>query len=159
VKKLIVIFVMGSMMVACGSSTKKVDNGPSDVVAVQSADLISKGSDGGAIEGLQTVHFDYDKAALSTAEAKKLKSNLEWFKKNADAKMVLEGHTDQSGSAEYNLSLGERRANSVKAALEKMGVKANRLSTVSYGKEKLLVQGTSDEDNAKNRRVNFVPAK
>ena len=88
----------------------------------------------------------------------KLKSNIEWMKKNAGVKMTIEGHCDQRGSNEYNLSLGERRANSVKQMMQSMGVSAARLSTVSFGEEKPLMQGDSEEAMAKNRRANFVPA-
>ena len=73
--------------------------------------------------------------------------------------MNIEGHCDQRGSNEYNLSLGERRANSVKKMMVSMGIPANRLTIVSYGEEKPLVHGDSEEAMAKNRRANFVPSK
>ena len=73
--------------------------------------------------------------------------------------MNIEGHCDQRGSNEYNLSLGERRANSVKKMMVSMGIPASRLTIVSFGEEKPLVQGDSEEAMAKNRRANFVPSK
>jgi peptidoglycan-associated lipoprotein len=115
------------------------------------------GSDSGTIEGLQTVHFDYDKATVPAAEKAKLQGNVAWMKKNASAKMLVEGHCDQRGSTEYNLSLGERRANAVKQMLVSQGISASRITTVSFGKEKLIAEGDSEADMAKNRRANFVP--
>jgi peptidoglycan-associated lipoprotein len=82
-----------------------------------------------------------------------------WLNKNATVKLTIEGHCDQRGSAEYNLSLGERRANTVKQMLVKLGVKSNRLTTTSFGEEKLLATGESESELAQNRRANFVPSK
>jgi len=79
--------------------------------------------------------------------------------KNAAVKMIIEGHCDQRGSNEYNLSLGERRANAVKQMLVKMGIAADRITTTSFGEEKLIDTGDSEEAMAKNRRANFAPAK
>lgn len=132
-------------------STEKVDSSPMDFAA--------QGSDSGAIAGLQTVHFDFDSSTLTETEKQKLAGNAEWLNKNASAKMTIEGHCDQRGSNEYNLSLGERRANSVKSMLVKMGIKSDRLSTVSFGEEKLISNGDSEAEMAKNRRANFVPNK
>ena len=89
----------------------------------------------------------------------KLTGNVAWLNKNTSAKLLIEGHCDQRGSTEYNLSLGERRANAVKAMLVKLGIKENRLSTTSFGKEKLLATGDSEAEMAQNRRANFVPTK
>jgi peptidoglycan-associated lipoprotein len=71
--------------------------------------------------------------------------------------LQIEGHCDSRGSIEYNLALGERRAKSVRAYLVNLGVSAKRLSVISYGKEKPIVQGDSEEAMAKNRRANFLP--
>lgn len=132
-------------------STEKVDSSPLNFSAA--------GSDSGSIAGLQTVHFDFDASTLTEAEKNKLKTNVEWLNKNSDAKMLIEGHCDQRGSTEYNLSLGERRANAVKSMLMNMGIKSDRLSTTSLGKEKLIANGDSEEEMAQNRRANFVPSK
>ena len=72
---------------------------------------------------------------------------------------MIEGHCDQRGSTEYNLSLGERRANAVKAMMVKLGINQARLSTTSFGKEKLVATGDSEAEMAQNRRANFVPSK
>ena len=134
-----------------GGATQDVVSSPMDFAA--------SGSDSGKIDGLKTIHFDFDSSSLSDTEKKILAGNAEWLNKNTSLKMLIEGHCDQRGSNEYNLSLGERRANSVKAMLVKMGVKSDRLSVVSFGEEKLISNGDSEEDMAKNRRANFVPSR
>jgi len=115
------------------------------------------GSDSGNIAGLYTVNFDYDKSALSAASKQKLKDNADWIKKNSNTTVQIEGHCDERGTIEYNLALGERRAQSVRSYLIGLGVPGNRLNIISYGEEKLLSKGDSDSDHTKNRRANFVP--
>ncbi len=117
----------------------------------------SEGSDSGKIAGLSTVYFDFDKSALSQSARDVLKANAEWMKKNANVKIQIEGHCDNRGSIEYNLALGERRANAVRSYLTTIGVAGNRLTVLSYGEEKPMVSGDSEESWAKNRRANFVP--
>lgn len=134
-----------------GGASAEVDSSPMD--------FTMNGSDSGKIEGLQTIHFEFDSSALIESEKKILEGNAEWMKKNSSVKMLIEGHCDQRGSNEYNLSLGERRANSIKSMLVKMGIKSDRLSVVSFGEEKLISEGDSEAEMAKNRRANFVPSK
>jgi peptidoglycan-associated lipoprotein len=115
------------------------------------------GSDSGKINGLSTVFFDYDKATLTSDARQKLSQNAAWIKNNPSYTVQIEGHTDSRGSVEYNLSLGERRAKSVKSYLEGLGVDSKRMTIISYGEEKPLVPGDSEAAWAKNRRANFVP--
>jgi len=115
------------------------------------------GSDSGKINGLNTVFFDYDKATLTSDAKSKLAANATWIKNNPSYTVQIEGHTDSRGSVEYNLSLGERRAKSVKSYLEGLGVDAKRMTIISYGEEKPLVPGDNEAAWAKNRRANFVP--
>lgn len=115
------------------------------------------GSDSGKISGLQTINFAYDKSNL-TADAKhKIQGNADWLKAHPNANLQIEGHCDSRGSIEYNLSLGERRAQAVKSYMTSLGIAAGRLSVISYGKEKPLSNGDSEADMARNRRANFVP--
>jgi peptidoglycan-associated lipoprotein len=133
-------------------------SGGSEKIDASPMNFAATGSDSGSISGLQSVFFEYDKSTLSSAEKAKLTANVEWLKKNSNSKMTIEGHCDQRGSNEYNLSLGERRANAVKQMMQSMGVSVGRLTTVSFGEEKPLLQGESDGAMMKNRRANFVPA-
>src|SRR3954465_15898839 len=117
----------------------------------------AQGSDSGKIDGLNTIYFDYDKAALSSDSKSKLSQNAEWIKGHPNVTVQIEGHTDERGSVEYNLALGERRAKSVQAYLRNLGVDNKRMSIMSYGEEKPIAQGSDESAWSKNRRANFVP--
>lgn len=117
----------------------------------------SQGSDSGKINGLTTVFFEYDSSRLSDTAKQSLKGNAEWVRNNPKATLQIEGHTDSRGSTEYNLSLGERRAKSVRQYMESLGIESKRLAIISYGEEKPLVQGDNEAAWGKNRRANFVP--
>lgn len=116
------------------------------------------GSDSGKIDGLKTVNFEFDKSSLSASSKKVIQGNVEWMKNNAKTKVQIEGHCDSRGSIEYNVALGERRANAVKDYMISLGIPAARLATISYGEEKPVVSGENEEAWAKNRRANFVPS-
>ncbi len=171
-KKLSLVLISLFMVASCKSLRGKTDgagdggvrsettaNGGSETMDGSAMNMSATGSDSGTIEGLKTVFFEYDKSTLTASEKEKLMGNVEWLKKNSSAKLTIEGHCDQRGSNEYNLSLGERRANAVKQMLTSAGIASNRLTTVSFGEEKPLVQGDSEEAMSKNRRANFVPVK
>ena len=117
-----------------------------------------QGSDSGKIDGLVTVRFGYDKSNLDSAARKDIATNVQWMKANSAVKVQIEGHCDARGTIEYNVALGERRANSVKAYMVSLGIPSDRLSVISYGKEKPVETGDSESAWAKNRRANFVPA-
>ena len=105
---------------------------------------------------LEKIYFDFDSSDLSDSARGTLTKNVVALKKESSAKIRIEGNCDESGSAEYNLALGERRAKSAQQYLIALGVKPDRLSTVSYGKEKPAVQGNDEAAGTKNRRDEFV---
>lgn len=108
---------------------------------------------------LETVYFDFDKSDLRQDTRDALSKNAETVLKTfAAAKIRIEGHCDERGSAEYNLALGEKRAKSAQKYLTTLGVKAENLSVISYGKEKPAVMGSDEAAWAKNRRAEFVVA-
>jgi peptidoglycan-associated lipoprotein len=100
------------------------------------------------------VFFDLDKSNVTAAEAAKLEKQAAWLaqNENASVRIVVEGHCDARGTSEYNLGLGKRRAEAVKAFLVSKGVAADRIDTVSYGKERPAVVGSDEAAYAKNRR-------
>lgn len=113
-----------------------------------------------AESSFETVYYDFDRADLRQDAREALARNAEiMLKSKSDAKIQIEGHCDERGSAEYNLALGERRAKSSLQYLITLGVKADRLSIISYGKEKPAVQGSDEAAWAKNRRAEFVVVK
>lgn len=105
--------------------------------------------------GLQTVHFAYDSAVLDSGAKEELRGNAQILKDKSNLKVQIEGHTDERGGIQYNVALGERRANSAKAYLVDQGVSASRVETISYGKEKPIDAGHDDAAWSKNRRANF----
>jgi peptidoglycan-associated lipoprotein len=105
---------------------------------------------------LKDIHFGYDSAEIDSGERDRLAQNVEWLRQNPRAKVELEGHCDSRGTIEYNLGLGSKRAKSVKDYYVGQGVAADRLSTISYGKELPLCQDESEACWARNRRVHAV---
>jgi len=102
------------------------------------------------------VFFGYDKATLSEEAIKTLRLQVEWLKSNPEVKVQIQGHCDERGTREYNLALGEKRANVVKEYLVSRGIDADRIRTISYGKEKPAVFGSNEAAWAQNRRSETV---
>ena len=98
------------------------------------------------------VYFDFDKYDLREDARATLEKQAAWLQSNSSATATIEGHTDERGTRDYNLALGERRANSVRDYLVALGVDADRLKTLSYGKERPVVADSNQESWNKNRR-------
>ena len=98
------------------------------------------------------VFFDYDRSDIKAEGRQTLQRQADWLKKYANVTITVEGHCDERGTREYNLALGERRATAVKKILVALGVPANRISTISYGKERPAVVGSNEAAWAQNRR-------
>ena len=105
---------------------------------------------------LKDIHFDFDKYDIRSVHTEILKENAILLKKYSKVKIQIEGHCDERGTNEYNLALGERRANSTKKYLLSLGITADRISTISYGEEKPFDPGHNEEAWAKNRRAHFI---
>jgi peptidoglycan-associated lipoprotein len=112
-----------------------------------------------ALKPFETIYFDFDSYVLRQDARDALDKNFQWMKNNAAEKVRLEGHCDERGSDEYNLALGEKRARAAQNYLSTLGVSADRLSVISYGKEKPADPGHNEDAWAKNRRVEFVIVK
>jgi len=108
---------------------------------------------------LEPVFFDFDQWSIREDQKEVMAKNSQWLKSNPSVKVRLEGHCDERGTAEYNLALGQKRAEGVKSFLEGMGIPSQRLTAVSYGEERPLDPGHNDSAWAKNRRVDIVAAK
>jgi peptidoglycan-associated lipoprotein len=104
---------------------------------------------------MQPVYFDFDKTTLSTDAQSTLARNAEWLRANPQVRVQVEGNADERGTEEYNLALGERRAESVKGYLTSLGIESNRLNTLSYGEERPADPGHSESAWSKNRRAEF----
>jgi peptidoglycan-associated lipoprotein len=104
------------------------------------------------------VFFATNETVLTTASRETLRKQAGWLRKNSDINVVLEGHADERGTREYNLALGERRANSAKDYLMTYGISSDRISVLSYGKERPVDSGSSPLAWSKNRRSVTVKA-
>jgi peptidoglycan-associated lipoprotein len=105
---------------------------------------------------LKDIHFDFDKYDIRPGDAEILKENAALLMKYPNVKIQIEGHCDERGTVEYNLALGERRANSTKRYLVSLGISGDRISTISYGEERPLDPGHNEEAWTKNRRAHTV---
>ena len=103
--------------------------------------------------GQDTIYFDTDRYNIDSADMTALQAQAQWLAQYPGKRATVEGHADERGTREYNLALGERRANAAKNYLVSVGIDAARLSTVSYGKERPVALGSDEASWAKNRRA------
>lgn len=106
---------------------------------------------------VQDAYFDYDKSDIRPDAREALAKTADFLRKYPEAKVTIEGHCDERGSTEYNLALGDRRATAVKQYLVSLGISADRMSTISYGKEKPFCTESNETCWQQNRRGHFVP--
>jgi len=105
---------------------------------------------------LKDIHFDFDKYDIRRRDEEILRENAALLKKSPKMKIQIEGHCDERGTVEYNLALGERRANNTKKYLISLGIASDRMSAIRYGKERPLDPGRNEDAWAKNRRAHIV---
>lgn len=108
---------------------------------------------------VRAIYFDYDSFNIREDAVPVLQANADWLRANPRALIVIEGHCDERGSAEYNLGLGDRRANSTKEYLVSLGIDGSRIRTISYGKERPMCSEESEDCWQRNRRAHFVLAR
>jgi peptidoglycan-associated lipoprotein len=105
---------------------------------------------------MKPIYFAYDQATIKGDQLPSMEHNGNYLKNHPSAKVLIEGNTDARGTNEYNLALGERRAMSAKTYLREYGIEESRIRTVSYGEERPLFNGSSEDDYAQNRRDDFI---
>lgn len=128
------------------TETTTGDNGGAPVPGSQ-ADFVA------FTRGADTIYFDTDRYNVDSADIAALQTQAQWLSRYPNKRATLEGHADERGTRDYNLALGERRANSAKNYLVSLGIDAGRISTVSYGKERPAALGSDEASWAKNRRA------
>jgi len=163
----LVFFVSCSKQVAVrttgpagGSTQGSSDSNNSDQKDLASSEDITEGGTGMASDSmmminLEDVYFEFDRSTLTREAQEILTQKALWLESNSTVKVVIEGHCDDRGTSEYNLALGDRRAASTKVFLIDLGVSPSRLMTISYGEERPLITGQSENAWAKNRRAHF----
>ncbi|MDP7321648.1 MAG: peptidoglycan-associated lipoprotein Pal [Bacteriovoracaceae bacterium] len=156
-----ILLLTATLIVTGCSSTAKKDSGSTsdsmvDDNASQSALELNGSSDENTAGPLKTIYFAFDSARLTETAKETLNQNAMWLKGAENVDIQIEGHCDERGGQQYNLALGESRAKTVKKYLETLGVSSDRMSIISYGKEKPVAYGHDEEAWSKNRRSNFV---
>ena len=105
---------------------------------------------------VKDIFFDFDKSNIRSDARETLKDDADFLLKNSNSKIVVEGHCDERGTAEYNMALGQRRAQETKKYLVNLGIKEASIKTISYGEERPFDPGHNEEAWAKNRRAHFL---
>jgi len=175
-KLLTVLFLSVTLLLTFSSCKKKVETAPKPEPVVQKVEepapqmeqpvlseeeiLMRKSLEEINREGhLQMVHFEFDKYQITDDMKPRLQQNADWLLKFSNIEILVEGHCDERGTEEYNLALGEKRAQTAKAYLVSLGVPEGRVQTVSYGKSRPLVQGNDENSHYQNRRAEFKVTK
>jgi peptidoglycan-associated lipoprotein len=160
--------IIGAAMIVlagCSSKSAVSTSGDSAGAGTQSGVGAGVGVESGAGAGsgaavsgsvLGDIFYDFDSSALSPDAQEQLKQNAVWMQKHSLPSVTIEGHCDERGTDEYNIALGERRADAAKKYLITLGADGKRLSTVSYGEERPFDPGHNEDAWAKNRRAHFV---
>lgn len=146
----------GTTSPAIGGEAGDTSNGGLKEEGVNDTAAAATGDGSAAVKGLATIYFDFDSYTLSDASRQSLVQNSEWLKSRPEVKTKIAGHADDRGSDEYNMSLGEKRAQMAMDYLLNLGIPADRMSTISYGEEMPAVQGDDEGAWSKNRRVEFL---
>jgi peptidoglycan-associated lipoprotein len=149
-KKLLSVFCAIIALSACSTLSESSLFGGSECESRLARDFTANAED--------RIFFAFDSSAISADSAEILDTQVNWLKKHEDVKVVVQGYCDERGTREYNLALGERRANAVKQYLVSKGIAADRISTISYGKERPAVLGNNEAAWAQNRRAVTVVA-
>ena len=154
-KKILLVAFAGLVLTSCATqtTTKKMD-GQMQGDVYTGTDTVEYLADGVA----DRVFFATNESILTTASRETLRKQAAWLRKNSNITIVLEGHADERGTREYNLALGERRANAAKDYLMTYGISSDRISVLSYGKERPVDSGSNPLAWSKNRRSVSVKA-
>ena len=138
---------------AGASSASGADAGSTRVTTV-TTDSLGQGSNTSANTGLvRTIYFDYDSYAIKDEFRSAVEAHAKRLTNSPSQKIIIEGHTDERGSSEYNLALGQKRAEAVQKSLTLLGASPQQIESVSYGKDRPAVQGSGEEAWAQNRRA------
>ena len=149
-KKLLSMFCAVLALSACSTMSESSLFGGSECESKMARDFMENAED--------RVFFAFDSSAISLDAAEVLDTQVKWLKNNEEVKVIVQGYCDERGTREYNLALGERRANAVKQYLVSKGIAADRISVLSYGKERPAVLGSNEAAWAQNRRAVTVVA-
>jgi len=159
-KKYFVLFLCLVTLAGCAKRSyvkkDKAEEGQKKTAPASSADKLASSprhSSWEKVPVFETVYFEYNKAEFTQESLNALRRDFDLMQDIPKAKFLVEGHCDESGGTEYNFALGEKRANTVRLYLCKLGVPISNIAVISYGSEKPQVSGSNEEARAKNRRA------
>ena len=177
----VIILILLIVMIGCAKTTVTVDESTSKKTSEVDEQYVSDGQPDRKVDGREEsldtpartesrlavfegrtsapmlpIYFDFDRSIIRKDQQMRLEKNARYLKEFAAVKIRIEGNCDAIGSNDYNLALGERRAGMAMEFLVSLGIERNRISVISYGEEKILVQGQDEASMAKNRRDDFV---
>ena len=142
----------GSGSSSTSSDVSSSEEGTITETSPESASIVAGSQEDLIVNVGDRVFFNYDSSDLDSDAQELLQDQVAWLKQYSDVSVIVEGHCDERGTREYNLALGEKRAQSVKNYLISLGISSDRISTISYGKERPAVVGSNDGAWAQNRR-------
>ncbi|RUO19681.1 peptidoglycan-associated lipoprotein [Aliidiomarina iranensis] len=173
-KTLAVLISIGTLAACASSPSEDMDSSTSGSTgSEQTTDGTRGGVETGSAERMQTpeeqrqeryaelrqehiIYFDFDESTVRSEFAELLTAHADYLSRNPSVTVVIEGHTDERGTPEYNIALGERRGNSVATYLRNLGVLSSQIEVVSFGEEKPLARGSSERAWSQNRRAVLV---
>ena len=169
IKRISLALTVAALMAGCSSGVKLDDVPVEDKSAVPTTGANSGGAGQSGVAGLnmgqsaqdaagpvgvsRLVYFDYDSYVIKPEFQTLIEAHARFIKSSANRKVMVEGHTDERGGREYNLALGQKRAEAVRRSLGLLGVSDSQVEAVSFGKEKPAAQGSSEDVHAQNRRA------
>jgi len=157
----VLVLVFGIMMGGCAKKAVEApETAPTDKAAMGPAESLETEAstimEGRTSAPMLPVYFDFDVSSIRADQVERIEVNGDFLKEKPEVRIRIEGNCDPRGTKEYNLALGERRAQSAKRYLENLGIDAARMDTISWGEEKLLLFGHDEISWAQNRRDDFV---
>lgn len=184
-KRLLLVFTCALLLAGCGSSVKLDDvavedrsatpvaaaglpsagtpaatsgagAGPLASQGVAPVDLTKSGADAAIAQGPRIVYFDYDSFIIKPEFQTLIEAQARYLRADPKRKAVIEGHTDETGGREYNLALGQKRAEAVRRAMSALGVPDRQMEAVSFGEERPRASGTDEASYAENRRADLA---
>lgn len=157
--------LLTSVLAACstsfGSSSKHIEHHyafgrpATSIASVAPVEVKPQRGQSGPENVAHIVYFDFDSYTVRPVDRGIVESHAQWLRSHPGQSLMLQGHTDVRGGSEYNLALGQKRAESVRKSLQILGVDSSKVEAVSYGKERLTDPGTSEAAHQRNRRVEF----
>lgn len=168
--RLLLVLALTGLLTACGSSQERTESAAVDdrSSGSENSGATTFGADGGSMGGasalddpasplsVRILYFEYDSSDVLPAYREVLEAHANYLAQNPNVSIALEGHADERGTREYNLALGERRAQSVKSQMLVFGPQGSQIRTTSYGEERPVSDGHDEQAWSQNRRVEII---